>query len=243
METWHFLYFLLPFSAFLYASVGHGGASSYLMLLSLFNFAPEQIRPAALLMNIVVSFLAFINFSQKNSFPKKLFLTLVIFSMPAAYLGGTITIDSILYKRILGVLLLFPVIRFLKVFPHSVVPVVKERVWIIALIGLSIGFFSGLIGIGGGIILGPILLMLGWANIRETATICALFIFLNSITGYWGASAWNVSIGVEIWSLIPLTILGGAAGAYFGAKRFNIQKIRYLLITVLLVASIKLISA
>jgi len=243
MESWHLLYLLLPLAAFLYASVGHGGASSYLMFLALFNFVPEQIRPTALLMNIAISFLAFINFKQKVNFPKKLFFALILFSMPAAYLGGTVVIDTVLYKRILGVLLLFPIIHFLKILPYSAEPVIKERFWIAALTGLFLGFFSGLIGIGGGIILSPILLMLGWTNIRETAAISALFIFLNSIMGYWGASAWRIPINTEIWSLMPLVIIAGAAGAYFGARRFNIQTIRYLLITVLSFASIKLITA
>lgn len=241
IEVWHILFFLLPLTAFMYASVGHGGASSYLMFLALFGFAPDQIRPAALLLNMVVSFIAFMNFNQKVTFPVKLFIPLIVFSMPAAYLGGTLMVNTVLYKQILGVLLIFPIIRFLIKLPQAQSPIVEKKLWLIATIGLSIGFFSGLIGIGGGIILSPILLMLGWTDLRETAAVSALFIFLNSITGYWGAAAWNVQIDGVVWALMPLTILAGAAGAFFGASRFNLQVVRYVLTSVLAFASVKLL--
>lgn len=89
----------MPVAAFFYASVGHGGASSYLMLLTLFNFAPEQIRPTALMLNIVVSFIAFASYRRTCEFKKDIFIPLVIFSIPAAYIGGTILVDAYLYKK------------------------------------------------------------------------------------------------------------------------------------------------
>jgi len=241
LEAWHLLYILLPLAAFMYASVGHGGASSYLMFLALFGFLPEQIRPAALLMNMMVSFIAFLNFRRNVSFPQKLFITLILFSMPAAYVGGSILVDTVLYKRILGIVLLFPILRFLNIFPAFGTFTIPQSFWLTAFIGVPIGFFSGLIGIGGGIILSPLLLMLGWTNVRETACISALFIFLNSLTGYIGASGWNVSIDGVIWSLMPLTILAGMLGSYFGAKRFNIDVVKYILTAVLAFASVKFI--
>ena len=83
--------------------------------------------------------------------------------------------------------------------------------------------------------------MLGWTDLRETAAVSALFIFLNSITGYWGAAAWNVQIDGVVWALMPLTILAGAIGAYYGASRFNLQVLRYVLTSVLAFAAVKLI--
>lgn len=240
-EAWILLFFLMPLAAFLYAAVGHGGASSYLMFLALFNFAPEQIRPTALMLNMVVSLMAFLAYSRTVDFPRKLFISLIIFSIPAAYLGGTILIDTILYKRILGILLFFPILRFLNVFPVSTERVVRQTWWMAPVLGLSIGFFSGLIGIGGGIILSPILLMLGWTKMKETAALSALFIFFNSVAGYIGADAMNISIDAKLWYLMPLTIAGGALGAYLGARRFNIDVVKYILTTVLFFAAIKLI--
>ena len=111
MENWdYFLYLLMPFAAFMYAAVGHGGASSYLMILALMGFAPQEIRPSALILNVFVSLISFLNYRKAALFPMRLFLTLVIFSVPAAYLGGRILLDATIYKQVLGVLLLFPVL-------------------------------------------------------------------------------------------------------------------------------------
>jgi len=235
------LYIALPTVAFLYASVGHGGASSYLMVLALLNFVPEQIRPTALIMNMFVSLMAFVSFNKAIIFPKKLFIALVLFSIPAAYLGGSILVDTILYKRILGILLFFPILKFLNVFPIKENTGLQETWWLAAILGLMIGFFSGLIGIGGGIILSPILLMLGWTNIKETAAVSALFIFLNSVSGFLGADGLSVEIDQRLWIVMPITIAGGALGAYLGALKFHAKSIKYLLTFVLFIAAVKLI--
>lgn len=235
------LYLLLPTTAFLYASVGHGGASSYLMVLALLQFPPEQIRPTALIMNMFVSLIAFLSFRKKVDFPWAIFISLGLFSIPAAYIGGSLSIDTEWYKRILGILLFFPVLKFLNVFPVNPKQTAKRQWWMAPLLGLGIGFVSGLIGIGGGIILSPILLMLGWTDVKETAAVSALFIFLNSVSGFLGASGFDAQIDPNLWIVMPLTVAGGALGAYLGAFRFQPQVIKYLLTAVLVVAAVKLI--
>ncbi len=82
---------------------------------------------------------------------------------------------------------------------------------------------SGAIGIGGGIILSPILLLLGWTNVKETAAVSALFIFVNSIAGFLGASVFQVELSPQLWMILPLTVAGGVLGAYFGAKKMEPQ--------------------
>lgn len=242
MVTWDlFLYFLMPFAAFMYASVGHGGASSYLMILALMGFAPEEIRPSALILNMFVSMIAFLNYRKSGVFPTKLFLSLTIFSIPAAYLGGTILLDAGIYKQVLGVLLLFPVLKFAGVFPVSQTSKVEQKWWMAPLLGIGIGLLSGMIGIGGGIILTPIILMLGWAGVKETAALSALFIFLNSVAGFLGASVFHIELTTQLWIILPLTIAGGAFGAYLGARKFSPQLLKYLLAFVLLFAAVKLI--
>lgn len=236
-----YLFILLPMVAFFYSSVGHGGASSYLMILALAGFAPEEIRPTALLLNMVVSLIAFMNHRRSCEFPKNLFLQLVVFSVPAAFLGGLVVVDSAIYKNILGVLLLFPVMNFLGVFPRNEKAVWREQVWMPAFIGTLIGFFSGLIGIGGGIILSPVLLMLGWTNVRQTAALSALFIFVNSVAGYLGTTGLDLVENKTLWILLPPAIIGGILGSYFGALRFNVRLVKHLLTFVLAGAAIKLI--
>ncbi len=242
-NTFWILLVLMPLFAFLYASVGHGGASSYLMLLSLLHFAPEQIRPTALILNIFVSGIAFLSFRRVCKFPIQLFLFLIIFSVPAAYWGGSIVINTNSYKFILGLLLLFPALRLFNFFPLSEKEVIRKRWWIIGALGLSIGFVSGLIGIGGGIILSPILLLLGWASVKETSAVSALFIFLNSVSGLVASTKLQFDFQPMFYVLMPVTILGGIAGAYLGANRFNIKALKYLLATVLLIASFKFLLA
>lgn len=241
IELITYLFILLPMAAFFYSSVGHGGASSYLMILALAGFAPEEIRPTALLLNMAVSLIAFMNHRRSCEFPKNLFLQLVIFSVPAAFLGGLVVVESAIYKNILGVLLLFPIMNFLGVFPKNEKTILRDKAWMPAIIGILIGFLSGLIGIGGGIILSPVLLMLGWTNVRQTAALSALFIFVNSVAGYLGTTGFNIIDNKALWILIPPAILGGILGSYFGAMRFNVKLVKHLLTFVLAGAAIKLI--
>lgn len=239
--AWMLLFLLLPVAAFLYASVGHGGASSYLMLLALFQVDPLQIRPTALLLNMFVSGFAFLSYRKTCRFQHRLFWPLVLFSVPAAFIGGSIVVDADLYRKILGVLLLFPIARFLNLFPENKEFKTDRKFWMAPLIGLLIGFVSGLIGIGGGILLSPVLLLTGWASMRETAAMSALFIFLNSASGFLGAGAFHLNISTELWLLMPGTVAAGMLGAWYGAFRFNLKTLKYLLTSVLLFASVKLL--
>ncbi len=236
-----YLLILLPVAAFFYASVGHGGASSYLMILALTGFAPEEIRPTALTLNIIVSLVAFLNHRKSCEFPKKLFWQLAAFSIPAAFVGGLIVVNTAIYMNILGILLLFPVLQFLGVFPKNKFEFIEQNAWMPPVIGILIGFFSGLIGIGGGIILSPLLLMLGWTNIRQTAALSALFIFVNSVAGYLGTVGFGFYLDRTLWIFIPPTIVAGMLGSYYGARRFNVRIVKNLLTIVLAGAAIKLI--
>jgi len=236
-----YLLLLLPMAAFFYASVGHGGASSYLIILSLAGFAPEEIRPTALLLNIAISFVAFRNHRKTCDFPKQLFWQLAVFSIPAAFIGGLVVVDTVIYKNILGVLLLLPVAQFLGFFPKKRAVCLDSTTWIPAVTGVLIGFLSGLIGIGGGSILSPLLLILGWTNIRQTAALSALFIFVNSTAGYVGTMDFSLSMNTSLWMCIPPTVLAGIAGSYYGARRFNVIVVKNLLTLVLAGAAIKLI--
>lgn len=238
-NTIYWLILLMPLAAFLYSSVGHGGASSYIVLLTLFGFAPVEVRPAALLLNIGVSGISFLTFRKTNQFPKSLFLSLILFSMPAAFLGGMFVLDIKSYQKLLGILLLLPIFRLFNIFKPSASAKIERKIWMAPVLGLLIGFVSGLVGIGGGILLSPVLILLGWADLKQTATISALFIFLNSITGLMGSGLAGFHWLSHFEIIAPLTLLGGIMGGYIGAHKYSAPAMRYALGIVLSVAAIK----
>jgi uncharacterized membrane protein YfcA len=241
MDSMILFYGLLFVVAFLYASVGHGGASGYLALMALFSFTPEVMKPTALLLNLFVSLTSFIQFYRGGHFKWKIFLPLAIASVPFAFLGGSITVDSAIYKKVLGILLLIPIGRFL-FFPNIPVTELKKSNTILSLIiGASIGFLSGLIGIGGGIILSPILLLLKWTDQKQTAAISALFIFVNSLSGLAGQLTKGIHFSTDMYAYVGIAFAGGLCGAYFGSLKFNQNILKYVLAIVLMLAAYKLL--
>ena len=236
------VFFILLFVvALLYASVGHGGASGYLALMAIYGFAPEVMKPTALILNLFVSLTSFILFYRGGHFKWKLFLPFALASIPFSFLGGTIALDAHIYKKVLGVLLLFPVLRFF-IYPNTADKDLKDSNWPISLlVGAIIGFLSGLIGIGGGILLSPVLLLLSWTNQKQTAAISALFIFVNSVAGLAGQWSHGIKLEPAMLSFVAIAFFGGMAGAWLGSLKFNQQILKYTLAVVLLLASVKLI--
>src|SRR5215213_5788107 len=104
-------YVLLFVVAFLYASVGHGGASGYLALMAIFSITPEVMKPTALLLNLFVSLTSFIQFYRGKHFKWRIFVPLALASVPLSFVGGLIVVDGDVYKKILGVLLIIPIVR------------------------------------------------------------------------------------------------------------------------------------
>lgn len=234
-------YLLLFVVAFLYAAVGHGGASGYLALMALYGVAPEVMKPTALLLNVFVSITSFIQFYRGGYFKWKIFWPLATASVPMAFVGGLIPIETELYKKILGVLLLIPVTRFLLVTKENETELATPSIAISLLIGVCIGLLSGLIGIGGGIILSPLLLLLRWTDMKQTAAISALFIFVNSISGLMGQLTKGIHFNTDMYLYVAIAFAGGIFGAYFGALKFNQKVLKYILAVVLLVAAYKLL--
>ena len=241
MEGIIFFYVLLFLVAFLYSSVGHGGASGYLALMVIYNISPDVMKPTALLLNLFVSLTSFIQFYRGKHFNWKIFLPFAIASVPMAFVGGLITVETIIYKKILGLLLLIPIIRFLFFRNISMQDLKKASTILSLLIGAIIGFLSGLIGIGGGIILSPVLLLLKWANMKQAAAISALFIFVNSISGLAGQFTKGIHFNSEMYVYVIIAFAGGVCGAYLGSIRFKQSILQYLLVLVLIVADYKLL--
>lgn len=231
---------LLPIVAFMYAGVGHGGASGYLALMALFVFPPELMKPTALLLNVFVAGISFWLYRKRGHFNWKLFYPFALASIPAAFMGGYINIDPLIYKKILGVLLIFAILRMLGLLGKEQKDLRTIKLWQGLIAGAAIGFFSGMIGIGGGIILSPIILLMGWGKMKETAAVSALFIFVNSVAGLSGYAINGSGIELQSFVLVALAFVGGFAGAYYGSARMNNVQLRYMLAFVLVIASLKL---
>ena len=233
-----FLILLLAIMAFLYASVGHGGASGYLAVMAIFAIAPPIMKQTALLLNLGVSLMSFIAFYRQGFFRWKLFWPFALGSIPAAFFGAKIPLADSTYKQILGFCLLMAVIRMVwqlkEEKSNNLNPVLG------VCIGGIIGLLSGMIGIGGGIILSPLLLLFRWSSIKEAAAISALFIFVNSVAGLAGLKTWISLDQSQMMYWLIASLIGGFIGAIWGSKIASNQKVKWILALVLVIASLKL---
>ena len=232
-------------AAFGYAAVGHGGASAYIAAMALAGIAPAEMRPIALLLNILVSSLGAWKFYRAGYFRWRLFWPFAVVSIPMAYLGGAITLPGQAYKILVGIVLLYAAwqlwrsgrsgdeMREVRELPLG---------WAM-LIGAAMGLLAGLTGVGGGIFLSPLLLMLGWAGTKQTSAVAAPFILVNSLAGLAAiVVAKNAALPSYVWVLAPAVIVGGWLGAEYGSRRFANPVVRRVLAVVLGLAGAKMIS-
>ncbi|MFK8044479.1 MAG: sulfite exporter TauE/SafE family protein [Crocinitomicaceae bacterium] len=233
----------IPVIAFLYASVGHGGASGYIALLFLFSFPTINIKPIALTINLFVAAIAFYHFWKQGHFKWNLFVFFAIGSIPFSFIGGLIEVQPLLYHTILAGFILFSIIKLVGLISshHSGI-IQKINPYLAVGVGAAIGIISGLIGIGGGIILTPVLLILNWASIKQAAAVSALFIWVNSAAGLYGQIQQNIELPSITWTLVLLALFGGFLGSYIGASKISDRWVKAFLIAVLLIAFAKLVN-
>ena len=235
------LFALIFIAAVLYSSVGHGGASGYLAAMALFGVAPAAMKPLALSMNIVVAGLGFARLTRAGYFKFGLFWPFALGSIPAAYLGGAWQLTDAAYRTIVGIALLLAAIRMFAEYKNDTVRRTPPFVAAL-LLGVGIGLLSGLTGVGGGIFLSPILLMLHWATMRESAALAAAFILVNSIAGLAGyAGSSHAAWPEALWVFVLVALAGGLIGSDFVVRRLAPALLKRLLGVVLIVAAWKMI--
>ena len=227
--------------AVLYSSVGHGGASGYLAVMAFLAVAPWVTRPTALVLNLFVASIATIQFWRAGHFSWGLFWPFAVTSVPFAFIGGMITLPTNLYRPVLGAVLLFAAFRLAWSFSKDM-PEMKQPILAVALlIGAGIGLLSGLVGVGGGIFLTPVLLLMNWSETKTAAGVSALFILVNSASGLAGNYAQVSVLPASSLAWIGAAITGGLVGSLLGAKKLESMMLRRVLAAVLVFAAVKLI--
>jgi uncharacterized membrane protein YfcA len=235
--------------AFLYASVGHAGASGYLAVLALAGFSGSVIKPIVLILNVAVASVGSWQFIRAGYLRWRTFWPLVVLSVPAAYLGGSLMLPTLWFNRLIGLVLVVSSIRLLR-DPHDAQSLREPNISVLLLTGGGLGLLAGLTGTGGGVFLTLLLLFRRWCTTKQAAACSVVFILLNSLAGLAGyVIARGVLLAGAIDPLgpmmalsVPVVFAAGALGARFGSHHWPGTLLRRLLAIVLLLAATKLLA-
>ena len=229
--------------------VGFGGGSSYIALLVIFDVPYQIIPPIALICNLVVVSTGSFNFVKAGHFSWKLLLPFIIISVPAAYITGTLSLEKRLFLFILAVTLLaagLKMLIFKKTEAISGQNLEVKKVWLLGLpIGGVIGGLSGLVGIGGGIFLSPILHNLGWGKPKQISASASVFILVNSLFGFIGQTQkhTNLSFITDYLWLPVAVLLGGQIGSFFGARKSSQNFVMKTTAIIILIVALRILLA
>ena len=231
------------FVALIYSSVGHGGASGYLALLSFFALPHEQMATSALCLNLLVAGMAFWSFFRASHFSWRLTWPFTVVSIPFAFIGGLLKVPPTVYSLLLACVLIFAAGRLLFELNSDHYEIKRLPSLAVSLpIGGFIGILSGIVGVGGGIFLSPLLLLFNWADPKKTAAISAFFILVNSLAGLLGRFARDqVQLRPVLVYMVAAAFLGGVIGSRLGASHFSGKWLKRILACVLLLATFKLL--
>ena len=229
--------------SFIYSSVGHGGASGYLALMSFFAIPQEQMATSALCLNLMVAGTAFWNFLRASYFSWRLVWPFILTSIPFAFVGGLIKISFSVYSVLLAGVLLFAARRLVLNFKQNAAETIRSpSIFLSLLIGGLIGTLSGTVGVGGGIFLSPLLLLSHWASPKHTAGTSAAFILVNSLAGLSGRMvSHQFQLNYTVTYMMATAFLGGIIGSKLGANHFSGTWLKRILAVVLLIAALKLL--
>jgi len=234
---------LILVAALLYSSVGHAGASGYLAAMALMGISPAAMKPAALMLNILVAIIATAKYCRAGAFSWPLFWPFALASVPFAYLGGSLTLPDHFYKPLIGIILIYSAWRAFRSAHHPFkVADAPPPLPLSLLAGAALGFLAGLTGVGGGIFLSPLLLFFRWAEARVISGIAAAFILVNSVAGLLGIMTTSPELPPALPYWAVAAVGGGLVGAEYGSKRLGNPAIKKLLAVVLVIAGAKMIA-
>lgn len=218
------LYFWVPLIAFLYASVGFGGATGYLAVMSFFGIPAQVMASLALVLNILVASISFSSFYRAGHFRHGLILPFLVTSIPAAFIGGYLKITDQTYSILLYAVLTFVAMRllFFSRKQDDSQPLRPVVLTLALVVGLGIGLLSGMVGIGGGIFLSPIIIYARWGTAKQASAVAAGFIVLNSISGLTGRLLGGTFVlDYFSLSLVPVGVIGALVGSALGAQHLS----------------------
>jgi uncharacterized membrane protein YfcA len=216
--------------AFLYSSVGFGGATGYLAAMTLFGLPPQTMASTALVLNILVASISFSNYYRAGHLNPRLLWPFLVTSIPAAFLGGYLKLSDQIYYTLLYAVLTFVAIRLLFFSNRSQTTSTRVHlppIWAALLTGLAIGLLSGMVGIGGGIFLSPVIILAGWGTSKQSSAVASAFIVLNSVSGLVGRVIGGNFIFDQFGlMLIPFGVIGALCGSWLGAQRLSSINLR-----------------
>jgi len=238
-----YLPFIFFFIALFYSSVGFGGGSSYLAILSLVISDFYEIRSTALILNICVVTIGTIVYIKNGVLKPKLLWPFFVLSIPMAYLGAQVKLSQDAFFLLLGGALLLAGIFMLLKFVQSRIESIEFSNSKKMFLGGSIGLLSGISGIGGGIFLSPVLNLLKWKDSRIIASLASVFILVNSLAGLVGLNvAGTFKLDYDlVFKLIIAAALGGSLGSYLSNKKFNLKILGILTAILVFYVGLKLI--
>ena len=230
-------------TALLYSSVGLAGATSYLAVMALFEFPPAEMKSTALALNILVATIAATKFYRAGNFSWQTFWPFALTSIPFAYLGGRILLPATIYKPLISLVLFYTAFRLFRMQPKNgnSVTIHSPPLWASLSAGAGMGLLAGLTGIGGGILLSPLLLLMGWAEARQAAGVAAVFNLVNSIAGLSGSLMVISSLpaAIPIWAMAAGS--GGWIGAEYGSRRLESKRLHQILALILIIAGFRIL--
>jgi uncharacterized protein len=236
----------LAMVAMAYATVGQGGATGYIALMGLVGFAPDVIRPAALILNVLVSVIGTAQFARAGLLQWRIFYPFALLGVPFSILGGATHLPARIYHPVVGAFLLLAawrIARSARQGDDGDADVKFAPLPVSVLAGAVIGFVAGITGIGGGILLAPLMLARKWASARETVAVSAAFNLLNSAAALAGLWITTPDFATPpAWWLLAV-VCGGSLGAWLSVRTLPTWAVRYALAVLLLVAALRMLAA